>query len=151
MFANYMSPIGNILIGSDNSAITSIDFLDGAYTNETGANDLIGLCISELEKYFNGSLKTFTTPIKYSSTPFMGQVYDELLKIPYGKTVSYSDIAIGIKNPKAVRAVGSANNKNKISIIVPCHRVIGKNGQLVGYGGGLWRKKWLLGHEQKFS
>lgn len=82
-------------------------------------------------------------------TEFQKKVWNELLKIPFGKTVSYKAIAIGIRNQKAVRAVGNANNKNNISIIIPCHRVIGSNGKLVGYGGGLWRKKWLIDFENE--
>jgi methylated-DNA-[protein]-cysteine S-methyltransferase len=86
-------------------------------------------------------------PIFYQGTDFQERVWWQLLKVPFGKTASYQDIARGVGNPLAVRAVGAANGKNPISLIVPCHRIIGSNGTLVGYGGGLWRKEWLLKHE----
>lgn len=100
-----------------------------------------------LREYFNGALKVFDLPLDVIGTPFQKQVWQALTEIPYGKTVTYKDIAVKINRPKAVRAVGMANNKNKIPIIIPCHRVIGSNGSLVGYGGGLHIKKKLLSLE----
>ncbi len=107
----------------------------------------LNACIKQLDEYFNCNRKNFSLKLYLVGTEFQKRVWNELLKIPFGKTVTYKDIAIGIRNHKAVRAVGNANNKNNISIIIPCHRVIGSDGKLVGYGGGLWRKKWLIDFE----
>ncbi len=101
-----------------------------------------------MDEYFNKKRKKFDLPLQPQGTNFQKAVWDALLEVPYGTTVSYFDIAKKVDNPKAVRAAGGANGKNPITIIIPCHRIIGSNGKLVGYGGGLWRKKWLLQHEQ---
>ena len=103
----------------------------------------------ELSEYFNGKRREFTVPLQFAGTDFHKSVWNELLKIPYGKTFSYKQIAEKIGNPKAVRAVANANALNKISIIVPCHRVIGSNGSLTGYASGLDKKRWLLNLENK--
>lgn len=108
---------------------------------------LLKKCCEQLDDYFSGKRKTFDVPLDLHGTDFQKCVWRELQKIPFGKTVSYGNIAKKIKNPQAFRAVGNANNKNPIGIIVPCHRVIGANGKLVGYAGGLNKKKWLLKHE----
>ncbi len=150
MYAIYESPIGKIILESDSKNIVGLNFLDGDFEGSVSKNNVLKKCMEELDAYFKGELKNFSVQIKYSTTDFRQKVYEQLIEIPYGTTVSYSDIANAIDNPKAVRAVGMANNKNNISIIVPCHRVIGKNGKLVGYGGGIWRKTWLLEHEQKY-
>ncbi|WP_368489179.1 methylated-DNA--[protein]-cysteine S-methyltransferase [Clostridium sp. BJN0013] len=149
----YPSPIGTIKIDSDNIGITSILFLDyePKIINNNECCTYIKNCITQLEEYFKGTRKTFSIKLHISDTPFREKVWKELLKIPYGRTCSYYDIANSINNKNAVRAVGGANHHNKISIIIPCHRVIGKDGSLTGYGGGLWRKKWLLEHEQKYK
>jgi len=112
-------------------------------------NEIIDRTIEQLDQYFEGTRTNFDIPLMMKGTSFQRQVWNALQAIEYGKTVSYQDIAIRIGNPKAVRAVGMANNRNPIVLIVPCHRVIGKNGSLVGYGGGLDVKKWLLDFEQK--
>lgn len=96
---------------------------------------------------FEAGRRTFDLPLEMAGTPFQQRVWQQLLTIQYGVTVSYMDIAIELDNPQGVRAVGAANGQNPISIIVPCHRVIGRGGKLTGYGGGLWRKEWLLKHE----
>ncbi len=101
----------------------------------------------QLKEYFNGQRKSFDLPLVTPGTQFQQNVWEQLQTIPYGKTRSYAEQAVAIGNPKAVRAVARANGDNRISIIIPCHRVIGSNGALTGYGGGLWRKKWLLEHE----
>lgn len=106
---------------------------------------------SQIEQYFAGKRKTFDLPLKAIGTPFQKSVWDQLLLIPYGKTISYADLARALINPNAFRAVGAANGANPISIIIPCHRVIATDGTLVGYGGGLKRKEWLLNHERKNS
>ena len=101
----------------------------------------------QLSAYFDGSLRVFSVPLAFEGTPFQRSVWQALLTIPYGETRTYGEIARQIGNPAAVRAVGAANGRNPISIIVPCHRVIGADGSLTGYGGGVEAKRWLLGHE----
>ena len=115
------------------------------------ASDVIKNCITQLQEYFSGNRKSFNIPLSFKGTPFQNEVWNELLNIPYGKHISYMDLSKRIENIRAIRAVGTANGSNKICIIVPCHRVIGSNGDMVGYGGDLWRKKWLLDHEAKFA
>lgn len=107
--------------------------------------------VDQLEGYFSGMLKKFTLPLDPDGTEFQHAVWRALLDIPYAETSSYGDVARTIGQPKAARAVGLANNQNPIAIIVPCHRVIGAGGSLVGYGGGMHRKKWLLDHEARFA
>jgi len=108
-------------------------------------------CIKQLDAYFAGKLVDFSLSIVQTGTNFQQTVWSELCNIPYGHTISYMELSKRIGNVKAIRAVGTANGSNNVSIIVPCHRVIGSNGSLVGYGGDLWRKKWLLDHEAKFA
>lgn len=110
-------------------------------------NKVLKETVKQLDEYFKGNRKIFDLPLSPNGTAFMQSVYKALLKIPYGKTVSYKDVAMAIGNDKACRAVGNANNKNPIAIIIPCHRVIGHNGKLVGYAGGLDTKKALLSLE----
>lgn len=105
-------------------------------------------CVEQLDQYFRGERNEFNLKLDLEGTVFQKDVWQQLLTIPYGKTVSYRDIALAMGKEKAVRAVGHANGQNKIWIIVPCHRVIGSNGKLTGYAGGLWRKEWLLRHEK---
>jgi methylated-DNA-[protein]-cysteine S-methyltransferase len=104
-----------------------------------------------LLRYFNGQLTKFDLPLQQEGTAFQQKVWSELQLINYGKTISYLELSKRIENVKAIRAVGTANGCNAISIIVPCHRVIGSNGDLTGYSGDLWRKKWLLDHEAKWA
>jgi methylated-DNA-[protein]-cysteine S-methyltransferase len=108
-------------------------------------------CLAQIDQYFQGTRQEFSLQLAPEGTDFQQQVWRELSKIPYGQTASYLDIARAIGNEQAVRAVGAANGQNPISIIIPCHRVIGSDGKLTGYGGGLWRKEWLLTHERDFS
>jgi len=100
-----------------------------------------------LREYFEGRRRSFEVPLDLRGTPFQLRVWELLQRIPFGETRTYLDLALALGDPKAVRAVGAANGQNPVPIIVPCHRVIGQDGQLVGYGGGLWRKEWLLAHE----
>lgn len=102
----------------------------------------------ELKLYFEGTLKTFNTPFDVMGTPFQRRVWEELLKIPYGETISYLDLAKAIEKPTACRAVAQANGANQLALIIPCHRVINSNGDLGGYGGGVMNKQWLLRHEK---
>jgi methylated-DNA-[protein]-cysteine S-methyltransferase len=108
-------------------------------------------CAQELDEYFDGTRRTFSVPLCLAGTPFQRRVWDVLRGIPYGETFSYQDVARAVGNERALRAVGGANNRNPVGILVPCHRVIGKDGRLVGYGGGLWRKEWLLAHERSHA
>lgn len=105
--------------------------------------------MEELDAYFSGKLEEFKVPLKPSGSEFQEKVWNHLLKIPFAKTISYMQVAVQLGDVKSIRAVGTANGRNPIPIIIPCHRVIGSNGALTGYGGGLWRKKWLLDFERK--
>lgn len=149
-YGYYNSPIGILEIICSKDALILIEFVDKEKKSEE-TNALVQKVISQLDEYFRGLREEFDLEILLEGTEFQKQVWKELMKIPYGKTESYKDIAIKIKNEKAVRAVGNANNKNSIPIIVPCHRVIGSNGKLTGYAGGLNKKQWLLEHEKKFK
>lgn len=142
------SPVGNLLIESDGDAITTVGFLNDAREDkEEVRTAVIEQCIEELNEYFSKGRKFFTVELNPVGTVFQKKVWNELLNIPYGKTISYEELAIRIGDIKAIRAAGLANGQNPIAIIVPCHRVIGKNGDLVGYGGGMDNKEWLLHHE----
>jgi methylated-DNA-[protein]-cysteine S-methyltransferase len=142
----YSSPVGELYIAARNERITAVSFLKESKQEEI-ATAATTQCIRELEEYFYKGRKFFTVEIELEGTEFQRRVWQELLTIPYGSTVSYQALAIRIGNIKSIRAVGLANGQNPIAIIVPCHRVIGKEGDLVGYGGGLENKEWLLYHE----
>jgi len=139
------SPIGPLTITANDQSIISIEF-KGSDPRET-SSPLLQLCIDELSAYFNGGLSEFTVPIELSGTPFQNKVWQALTEIPFGTSISYSELAIKLGDQKCIRAAGTANGKNKIPIIIPCHRVIGKDGSLVGFSGGIEKKKWLLKHE----
>ncbi|MFD3445877.1 methylated-DNA--[protein]-cysteine S-methyltransferase [Microbacteriaceae bacterium 4G12] len=143
--AYYKSVLGWIEVIGEEEGITAVSFVEEP--QETILHPIVEQCVAELDEYFHKKRTSFTVPLCTNGTPFQQKVWNALCTISFGETASYADIAIKIDNEKAVRAVGGANNKNPISILIPCHRVIGKNGQLVGYGGELWRKEWLLQHE----
>jgi len=143
----YETEIGIIGIRENNKAITDIFFSKVDTNDNIEETDLIKECFKQLKEYFEGNRRKFDLPLETRGTEFQKKVWDELLKIPYGETKSYKDIAIAIGNEKACRAIGMANNKNHIPIIIPCHRVIGSNGKLVGYAGGLNVKEKLLNIE----
>lgn len=143
----YETEIGIIGIRENNKLITDIFFSKVDTNDNIEETDLIKECFKQLKEYFEGNRRAFDLPIETRGTEFQKKVWDELLKIPYGETKSYKDIAIAIGNEKACRAIGMANNKNHIPIIIPCHRVIGSNGKLVGYAGGLNVKEKLLNIE----
>lgn len=145
-FAYYESPIGLIEIGGTPDGITSLFFVEERRPDVT-SNIVCAEGVRQISEYFEGSRKEFDLPITFKGTEFQHQVWTELTVIPFGQTVSYGDLARAIGKPSAVRAVGAANGDNPISIIVPCHRVIGSDGGLTGYGGGRERKEWLLKHE----
>lgn len=149
----YDTEIGNIYIAEEDNFITNLYFkderdLEGSEIKET---PLIKEAKKQLDEYFKGKRKEFDLPLKAIGTEFQQKVWNALLQIPYGETKYYGEIAEMIGNPKAPRAVGLANNRNPISIFIPCHRVIGKNGKLVGYGGGLYIKELLLNLEKNHS
>jgi methylated-DNA-[protein]-cysteine S-methyltransferase len=143
-FTTFTSPIGELLLQSDG------EFITGLYTDQlpdetmTPEPNLFRDCVRQLRAYFAGELKLFDLPLKQPGTTFQKQVWKQLLKVPYGQTISYQTLAKRVGKPLACRAVGSANGKNQIVIVVPCHRVIAANNTLGGYGCGLWRKEWLL-------
>lgn len=142
----YNGPIGKIGIVENEGVITHVYFEDELKDKiiEEGKSKLLEEACKQLEEYFQGVRKEFNLPLKPKGTPFMESVWKALQDIPYGQTKSYKDIAGAIGNAKACRAVGLANNRNPIPIFIPCHRVIGANGKLVGYGGGLHIKEYLL-------
>lgn len=142
----WQSPCGLMAISADEKGITSIRFVSEPAAEAT-PSDLTLACCEQLDAYFDGRLTTFSVPLNPSGTAFQQQVWRQLQAIPYGQTVSYGAIANGIGKPTASRAVGMANGKNPLTIIVPCHRVIGSNGKLTGYAGGLTRKQFLLALE----
>ena len=146
------SPVGRILLAGSRKGLKLVSFQDGAHpvTPDPGwvnNEQPFKAAISQLKSYFAGKRKEFSLPLDLEGTPFQRQVWKRLQSIPYGKTVSYGAIAKGIGKPTASRAVGAANGQNPLSIVVPCHRVIGQNGHLVGYGGGLPIKETLLSLE----
>jgi methylated-DNA-[protein]-cysteine S-methyltransferase len=146
MYYNYYeSSIGLIEVGGD-TAIRSLYFVD-AQRDGVESCPVVEEAIRQLEEYFAQERRDFDLPLEMDGTAFQRRVWQQLMNVPYGKTATYMDIANGLDNPKAIRAVGAANGQNPISIIVPCHRIIGSNGKLIGYGGGLWCKEWLLRHE----
>jgi len=152
--AYYHSPVGLLKISGTENYISEVSFHDNS--EKTGGNKknlppLIIQCLEQLIQYFNGERRFFDLPLNQEGTAFQKQVWNELTSIPFGRTISYLELAIKSGDPKATRAVASANGRNNIAIIVPCHRVIGSDKSLVGYGGGLWRKKWLLEHEMKVA
>ena len=116
-----------------------------------GDNAHLDMIEDELSRYFEGTLRRFRVPIVARGTPFQERVWRRLRKIPYGRTLSYAKLAEDIDRPGAQRAVGRANGDNRLAIVIPCHRVVRSDGTLCGYGGGLWRKTWLLGHERDAS
>jgi methylated-DNA-[protein]-cysteine S-methyltransferase len=142
------SPIGLIQIEANSAGLERIDFVEHI-EHEPIDHEIVFKAQSQLKVYFCGARKEFDLPLFPQGTHFQRNVWDELLKVPFGVTKSYEDIARKLGDVKVIRAAASANGKNPLAIVVPCHRVIGKDGSLTGYSGGLWRKKWLLQFEQK--
>lgn len=150
----YPTQVGELLLISRDEALCYVSPLKEKHPplpQQKGDSPLLDEAIKQLSSFFAGELTRFDLPLTYEGTDFQKQVWEALLEIPYGETRSYKQIAERINNPKAVRAVGLANNRNPISFIIPCHRVIGADGSLVGYGGGLELKKWLLAMEERVS
>ncbi len=153
-YTYYESPVGLLKIGGTETYIAELIFIDEkdqmSY-GEPGISDIIHQCTEQLIEFFAGRRKVFTVPVHQEGTEFQKRVWNELLEIPFGKTVSYLDVAKRLGDPKCIRAAATSNGKNKIAIIVPCHRVIGSDKSLVGYSGGMWRKKFLLQHEFRIT
>ena len=152
----YSSPVGLLQIKSQADAISEISFQDDnihlpekQVIKELPA--VIKRCIEQLDRYFDGELFSFNLELLPAGTAFQQLVWEKLRHVPYGKTASYLALSKQVGNTKSIRAVGTANGKNPIAIIIPCHRIIGSNGSLVGYAGGLSRKQWLLNHEAKYA
>lgn len=149
-YGYYKSPIGNLRIVVDENSLVALDFNEDE-KKQSDEHSYIKEVKSQLDEYFKGKRELFDLNIKINGTDFQNKVWNELTKISYGETISYKELATRIGNDKACRAVGNANNKNKISIVIPCHRVVGSNKKLVGYAGGLEKKEWLINHENKVT
>lgn len=144
------TPIGFCVIEGNESHIHSILFSEYDLT-ESNSNKLCLQAKQELQEYFDGKRVEFTFPIEQKGTSFQQNVWQNLRQIQAGYPISYAQLSRQMQQPLAIRAIASTNGKNQLAIVIPCHRVIGSNGTLVGYAGGLWRKKWLLEHEAKLS
>ncbi|NER19074.1 methylated-DNA--[protein]-cysteine S-methyltransferase [Spongiivirga citrea] len=141
------SPLGILKIEGDTEGVSTISMLDEKEPITETIPEVLEDCVYQLSEYFEGKRSDFNVKLNPQGTDFQQKVWEELLNIPHGKTRTYLEQTKAIGDLKAIRAVASANGKNPISIIIPCHRVIGSDGSLTGYAGGLWRKKWLLEHE----
>lgn len=144
------SPIGLLEICGEDQWITAVNFVESA-KDEVLPSAVLEQCALQLNEFFSGKRKIFDLQLKPVGTEFQQNVWRQLVNIPFGETISYLTLAKQLGDHKATRAVGLANGKNPIGIIIPCHRVIGANGKLTGYAGGLWRKKWLLNHENSLA
>ncbi len=144
----YSSPIGIIEITGNEEGIASLYFIDVKKEDSPVISPILKECLYQLDEYFKGIRKEFGLKLNPQGSEFQKKVWNQLLGVPFGKTTSYLQISKQIGDSSATRAVGNANGSNPISIIIPCHRIIGSNGKLTGYGGGLWRKEWLLNHEK---
>jgi len=150
------TPIGRLMLAADGRGLRHVDFENGKYPATIGEDwehgpGALHEARAQLKAYFAGKLTAFDLPLAPLGTDFQQQVWLALLRIPYGATTTYGDIARELGDANATRAVGAANGRNPLPIIVPCHRVIGANGSLTGFGGGLPTKRWLLDHEQRHS
>jgi methylated-DNA-[protein]-cysteine S-methyltransferase len=149
---DYQSPIGVLEMIGSLDHIYSIMFVDRdeiQFTIQEETPKVLIECLKQIDEYFKGARQVFTFPYMLEGTEFQQTVWKSLANIPFGETGTYKELAIRIDNEKANRAVGHANARNKLSIVIPCHRIIGSSGKLTGYAGGLWRKEWLLQHEQE--
>lgn len=151
------SPIGPLRLIGDGAGLTGLYLSPNRYgpaefpEDARGSDPVLVEAVRQLNAYFEGALQEFALPLAPAGTPFQRCVWNRLCEIPYGVTISYLELARRVSNERAVRAVGAANGRNPISIIIPCHRVMGSNGSLVGYGGGLERKRWLMDHETRVA
>ena len=144
--STFASLLGLLVLKSDGQLITGISFSENEILAQNTC-EILEKCKEQLENYFSGKAMVFDLPLSPEGTEFQQKVWNELLKIPYGETITYLELAVRLGDAKAVRAVGTANGRNPIAILIPCHRVIGAGNKLTGYAGGIWRKQWLLEHE----
>jgi methylated-DNA-[protein]-cysteine S-methyltransferase len=159
--AHYGSPIGLVELRGSEAGLSGLDFVDerisgpGSEASSSSAAESLPSPLAEamaqLDEYFRGERRDFTVRLDLRGTPFQKRVWSKLLEVRFGRTTTYGALAASLGSPAAARAVGGANHRNPVSIIVPCHRVVGSDGRLTGYGGGLWRKDWLLRHESAIS
>ena len=148
-FDTLPTPLGELLFTSDGDALTGLSVEDTPAEGAVRSRAKLKETVAQMRAYLAGELTAFTMPMEQSGTPFQKSVWEELARIPYGETISYRQLAERVGKPLASRAVGNANGRNQVIVVVPCHRVIAADGTLGGYGGGLWRKEWLLAHERK--
>ncbi len=141
------TPLGHAKIEGNEEGIASILVLNNEQALSHSIPDELKDCVKQLDEYFQGTRQKFSLKLNPTGTEFQKRVWNELVNIPYGKTLSYLELSKRLGDPKAIRAIANANGKNPIWIVIPCHRVIGSDGSLTGYAGGLYRKKWLLDHE----
>ncbi|MDX1707484.1 MAG: methylated-DNA--[protein]-cysteine S-methyltransferase [Desulfobacterales bacterium] len=146
--ACFWSEIGPFEIVGNQKGILTIRFNTDPLVTDSDLPACMRECLRQLEEYFKGRRQKFDVAMQLKGTDFQITVWRQLQKIPFGETASYGDVARAIDRPKAYRAVGNANNKNPIPLIIPCHRVVASDGKLAGFGGGIWRKRWLLDHEK---
>ena len=147
---SFNSPLGFLILRSDGQSITEISFSESELQEQHSCS-VLEKCEEQLNQYFSGTALVFDLPLSPEGTEFQHKVWAELQKIPYGETTTYMELAVRLGDAKAVRAVGTANGRNPIAIVIPCHRVIGAGNKLTGYAGGIWRKKILLELEMKHS
>jgi methylated-DNA-[protein]-cysteine S-methyltransferase len=150
--AYYESPIGLLEIQGGERGVSAVNFVEtrdprAVRRAKEALPPALAECLTQLDEYFRGDRKAFSVKLDLSGTDFQKKVWKALRTVRFGKTATYKDIAAAVGSPAGTRAVGGANHRNPVSIIVPCHRVVGSGGRLTGYGGGLWRKDWLLRHE----
>ena len=148
-YSNINSPVGLIEISGDDEFVRSVLFVDEAKEESAALSKALRECKKQLQEYFDGKRKVFELSLSQEGSDFQQRVWGQLIAIDFGKTRSYMQLAKALGDPKCIRAAGTANGKNQLAIIVPCHRVVGSDGKLVGYAGGLHRKKWLLDFEAK--
>lgn len=147
---SFKSPLGFLILKSNGESVTEISFAENDI-REQNSCEVLESCKAQLDDYFSGKSLAFDIPLAAEGTEFQQKVWTELLKIPYGETITYMDLAVRLGDPKCIRAAGTANGKNPIAIVIPCHRVIGAGNKLTGYAGGIWRKKMLLELEMKHN
>jgi methylated-DNA-[protein]-cysteine S-methyltransferase len=138
------------ILGTE-EGLTALNFVPRRSRDADTADPALKAAVSQLDEYFQGKRKEFSLALYLEGTNFQKKAWQALLRIPYGRTATYAEVAAGVGRPAAARAVGQANHRNPIPVIVPCHRVIGSGGGLVGYGSGVWRKEWLLAHERRVA
>jgi methylated-DNA-[protein]-cysteine S-methyltransferase len=146
---HHRTPLGIAKITEEDNFITVISILDEEVVVDEPQTEALKKAVQQLDEYFAGERKTFDLQIKQAGTDFQQEVWQELSKIDYGNTITYGQQSNNMNSPLAIRAIAAANGKNNLWVVVPCHRVIGADGSLTGYAGGLWRKQWLLEHEAK--